>query len=197
MGPFAHLGLTAGAAVIVNSIWNYRRASGQDRPIPGAPGPTKNAFWKPLGFTSAIAVLFGSLVSDAIDKPVGHLIFADYFSNGRIFSHTLAFAGLVSLAGAAVWIFTHRTWLSWVGFGVWMHLILDQMWLEPRTLFWPLLGADFPRYIHQEFTSWLLGIFRAIINDPRILLSELSGFIILLWFAGVILIAYIKKRRLL
>jgi hypothetical protein len=25
------------------------------------------------------------------------------------------------------------------------HLLLDQMWLEPHTFFWPFLGWQFPR----------------------------------------------------
>jgi inner membrane protein len=192
MGPFAHLGLTAGAAIIANSIWNYRRA-----PVTMDTRNTaqkKIGFWKPFALSSTISVLFGSLVSDAIDKPIGHYFFADYFSNGRIYSHTLAFTLLVSFIGALVWVFTKKSWLSWIGFGIWMHLILDQMWLEPRTLFWPILGWEFPRYPHQEFTSWLVGIFHAIINDPRVLLSELVGLVIFIWIAAVVLFAVLNNR---
>jgi inner membrane protein len=192
MGPFAHLGLTAGAAVIANSIWNYRRAPVKNGSQENA--PSKSGFWKPLTLASTIAVLFGSLVSDAIDKPVGHYFFAGYFNNGRIFSHTLVFACLISFFGALVWVFTRRNWLSWVGFGVWMHLILDQMWLEPRTLFWPLLGWSFPKSPHQEFISWLMGIIHTILNDPRVLLSELVGFVLLVWIAVIVIVAMMKSK---
>jgi hypothetical protein len=97
--------------------------------------------------------------------------------------------------GLVVKATTNKTWLLFIAFGIFMHLILDQMWLEPRTFFWPFLGWDFPKSPHQEFFPWLLGIFRAIIKDPRVFLSELVGLLILIWVGAVVLIASLKSRR--
>jgi len=181
MGPFAHLGVTAGIAIAANSIWNYRRQP--ETPAvtsAGAKGP-KPGFWRPLSIKSTLAVLLGSLLSDIIDKPIGNFIFFDYFSNGRIFSHTLAFLALITFLGLIVYVLTKKSWGLLVAFGVFMHLVLDQMWLEPRTLYWPLYGLRFPRHAHIEPVAWIMGILRAIASDPRVLLSELAGFFILSW----------------
>ncbi len=180
MGPFAHLGLTTGVAVLANSIWNYRREA-KAWVTAGTAEARKTGFWKPLSFTSTLAVLFGSLVSDAIDKPIGGLFFADYFSNGRIFAHTLLFLLVVSAAGLLVWKHTRKDWLLFIAFGISMHLLLDEMWLEPRTLFWPLLGWEFPHYPRKAFVNWLVGVFEGIITNPLILLSELAGLFLIVW----------------
>jgi hypothetical protein len=126
MGPFAHLGLTAGAAVVVNSLCNRRGDSSAD----GSPGQ-RRGFWRPLGLGATIAVLFGSLLPDVIDKPIGNLIWADYFANGRIYAHTMLFLIIVSLAGLVLYLLKKNNWLLLVAFGVFTHLILDEMWLEP------------------------------------------------------------------
>lgn len=181
MGPFAHLGLTAGAAVVVNSVWHYRRK-------PDFAGRTTayrrpKGFWRPLGVRPLLAVLFGAVLSDLIDKPIGNLFFESYFANGRIFAHTLLFLLVIAALGLALYLIKKRTWLLWVAFGVLMHLILDEMWLVPQTLLWPLLSTEFPRYENMETIPWLLDLLRAIISDPKIIISEVVGMILGAWVA--------------
>ncbi|HEX2052876.1 MAG TPA: metal-dependent hydrolase, partial [Actinomycetota bacterium] len=102
-------------------------------------------FWH-LGMTCAIVffavggrrvdyrmVLFGAVLSDLIDKPIGRLFFADEFQNGRLFGHTLVVATVllllvpVFLTGA-----TARRWFI-VPICMLIHQALDGMWNEPIT----------------------------------------------------------------
>jgi hypothetical protein len=57
------------------------------------------------------------------------------------------------------------------------------MWQEPKTLFWPFLGADFPR-IDVEFSDY----FNILLTRPGAFLGEIVG--------GLIIIALILRHRL-
>ena len=85
-------------------------------------------------------LLIGSLLPDIIDKPLGYLIFPETLANGRIFCHTFLFLFLV----IAIGLYFHRkvksNWLLVLSFGTFTHLVFDQIWLAPHTLFWPLYG---------------------------------------------------------
>ena len=181
MGPFAHLGITAGTAVLANSIWQNRRLPKRGASPSGKISQPRNSFWRPLSLPSTLAVFFGAIVSDLIDKPIGNFFFVNYFSNGRIFAHTLLFLASVTAVGVLYWAFTDKGWILIIAFGIFMHLILDQMWLEPGTLFWPLYGTAFPRDPNMEPLIWLRGVLHAIVSDPRVILSELVGLIIFGW----------------
>lgn len=87
----------------------------------------------------------GALLPDLIDKPVGMIIFASTFANGRIICHTLVFVLSLFLIG----LYTHEKKkdikvLS-LASGSFFHLMEDYMWTNPRTLFWPLFGLKFPK----------------------------------------------------
>ncbi len=90
-------------------------------------------------------LLIGSILPDIIDKPLGHLLLPG--DNGRIFAHTLLFALSVLLIGLVF-----RPVLS-LSIGVSFHHILDGMFLDPETSFWPLLGP-FQSYDFQV-SQWL------------------------------------------
>ena len=128
-------------------------------------------------------LIIGSLLPDIIDKPVGQFFFRETFSQGRIFSHTLLFLILVTLGGLYFYFRRNRVWLLVLSFGTFSHLILDQMWRTPQTLFWPLYGFTFAR---AELAEWIPDILSALLTSPQVYLPELGGAIILLWF-GLIL----------
>jgi hypothetical protein len=64
--------------------------------------------------------------------------------------------------------------------GTLTHLLLDEMWKTPSTLFWPLLGFSFPKI---ELEGWARGIFQAMFSDPATYIPEIIGLIIIIWFA--------------
>jgi len=128
-------------------------------------------------------LLIGSLLPDIIDKPVGHFFFRETFSSGRIFCHTLLFLILVAVSGIYLYRRYSKTWLLTLSFGTFTHLIFDQMWFSPRTLFWPLLGLSFER---SDISNWIPNIFHALLTDPAVYLPELAGAVILIWFTWLL-----------
>ena len=203
-----HTGLTLGITLLLNGALT----KGNPPPPKGGPGRSAKtpqarasalrrltSWFTSLGNRLDIRILLiGSLLPDIIDKPVGQLLFRETFSNGRIICHTLLFLALITASG----IFLHRSygknWLLVLSFGTSTHLILDEMWRNPKTLFWPLFGFAFEKI---ELTGWTGGIFYALLNDPAVYIPELVGGAILLLFAWILVrnrkvYAFIKNRQL-
>lgn len=165
-----HAGITLGAATLLAGAWKNSRSS-QSRRV---------SWFTSLGSRIDIRILLvGSLLPDIIDKPVGQVFFRETFSNGRIFSHTLLFLILLTAAGCYLYRRRQKVWLLTLAFGTLMHIVLDQMWFAPATLFWPLLGFTFAR---SDLTGWVINLFQALRSDPVVYLSELAGLALLLWF---------------
>jgi membrane-bound metal-dependent hydrolase YbcI (DUF457 family) len=97
----------------------------------------------------------GALLPDLIDKPIGIVIFESIFANGRIIGHTILFSLFLSLIG----VYLYEKDKDYRGLalasGSFLHLLEDQMWTQPLTFLWPLLGLSFPRdsmdYIGLEY----------------------------------------------
>ncbi len=135
-------------------------------------------------------LLVGSLLPDIVDKPVGVFLFRAIFDNGRIVCHTLLFTIVIMLAGLYLYRSRGKTWLLVLSFGSLMHIMLDKMWLYPRTFLWPLYGLAFEKV---GVENWLYYISHALVTDPPTFISELIGAAILFWFALVLL----KRRKVL
>lgn len=94
----------------------------------------------------------GALLPDLIDKPLGMIIFASTFANGRIISHTLLFVLSLFLVGLYVHEKKKDFKVLTLAAGSFFHLMEDDMWTTPKTLFWPLLGLKFPKN-HTDFNG--------------------------------------------
>jgi membrane-bound metal-dependent hydrolase YbcI (DUF457 family) len=127
-------------------------------------------------------LLLGALLPDVIDKPIGLWLLNTSLGTGRAYSHTLLFLIIVAAAGWLVYRRWKSSWLLVIAFGVLVHLVLDSMWQEPRTLFWPLFGAQFPKGV-MEFIPWINGMLGGLFSHPAELMGEALGFLILLWSA--------------
>ena len=163
---FGHPGITLGVAALLSGALGSRhfsqdkggQAAGSCQRSPAAPAsdcsPGGKASWLTYlgGYLDIRLLLVGSLLPDIIDKPVGHFFFKEIFSHGRIFSHTLLFLVLVALVGLYLYLRHNKGWCLVLSFGTFSHLILDQMWRAPQTLFWPLYGFAFDRI---ELTDWI------------------------------------------
>ena len=189
---FGHTGITLGAATLLAGVLGHSRCHNTTKnrameSISHHPQVIPNR--KVLRLTLLASridirlLLVGSLLPDIIDKPVGHFFFREIFSNGRIFCHTLLFLILVTVAGIYLYRCHNKTWLLPFSFGTLTHLIFDQMWLTPHTLFWPLLGFTFER---SDISNWIPNIFHALLTDPVVYIPELVGAIILIWFAWLL-----------
>jgi inner membrane protein len=164
----AHTGITLGAATLLAGAVKGQRHS-----------PEKVSWFNYLWRRIDIRVLLvGSLLPDIIDKPIGDVFFWETFHNGRIFAHTLLFLVLLAAAGFYLYKRHRQLWGLTLAFGTLMHLILDEMWQAPATLFWPLLGFTFAG---TEEAPWLWHVFE-VFASPIVVIGEAVGLAVLIWF---------------
>lgn len=211
---FGHAGFTLGAAALINGalskghslltrenkVRDCLPATSESAPAGNSTPDTGSSWFISLGNRIDIRLLLiGSLLPDIIDKPIGQFFFKDTFSNGRIFSHTLLFLIVITLAGLYLQRSRGKTWLLLFSFGTFTQLTIDQMWLTPETFLWPLYGFAFKRI---DLTHWTQNILYALRTDPGIYVPELIGLGILLWFSLDLLRfkrvgAFIRNGRLI
>ena len=148
----AHTGLATAPAALVARWWGERR---------GFAGPPPDLRW----------LIAGTVLPDLVDKTVGQVLFKPYFENGRIFGHTFVVALLVSVAGAYRWRRRGDSRVLLLACGMASHLVLDRMWTDPTTAFWPALG---PFERHPSLQTILAQVIDAL-RDPFFWVDELGG----------------------
>jgi membrane-bound metal-dependent hydrolase YbcI (DUF457 family) len=170
---------------------------GEPPALPGKLSPQNCCFGGVASWLTSLAeridirlLLIGSLLPDIIDKPVGLFFFRDIFSYGRTFCHTLLFLILITLGGLYLYWSHNKTWLLVLSFGTFTHLILDLMWLTPRTLLWPLYGFSFEGF---DFSCLMPDIFYALLINPIICIPELVGAAVVIWFVWLL----VRREKLL
>ena len=195
----AHAGITLGAALLLNRAFSKESGASTEQNI----NEGKTTAVSELDYAQSNSIhshekrlvalgkrvdirllILGSLLPDLIDKPIGIYIFGDTFNTGRIFCHTLLFFLLISIAGIYLYKNHHKTWLLILSFGTFMHLILDQMWVDPPTFFWPLLGFDFEA---GDYTEWASSVWDRLFNNTAIYIAEIVGAVIIVWFVFTLL----------
>jgi inner membrane protein len=167
---FAHTGIALGAGAAAAGLVNLKSG--------------KSWFSALTKYLDIRIFIVGSMLPDLIDKPVGQYLFRDTFNNGRIFSHTLVFLALLTVIGVILHKVKGRTLMLALAAGTFLHLLLDQMWLIPGTLFWPFMGWSFKTI---ELEGWAEGIAGALVSDPLTIITESIGLAILVWFSLVVL----------
>ena len=188
---FAHTGLTLGVTRLIEGLISKRYSLGYERIIktetlnitkakknsPPDPQIQRFSFQGRIDYR---LVLLGSMLPDIIDKPIGQLFFQDFFSNGRIFCHTLLFVLLITLIGLYLYLRHKRSGMLVISSCSMGHLILDGMWREPVIFLWPAYGWTFPK---TDLTNWLPNILHALLTNPGIFIPEYIGGVILITFA--------------
>ena len=125
---------------------------------------------------------FGALLPDLIDLPIG-VVGWTTFGSVRLAAHSILFGSVVMVL---VLVFTRRgpvrkQWML-LAVGVLLHLLLDAMWQQPETLWWPFLGWEFS---DTGFTTF--GVYaRDVLSDPVMWAGEVAGlaYIAFLWRAS-------------
>ncbi|UCC16089.1 MAG: metal-dependent hydrolase [Dehalococcoidales bacterium] len=124
-------------------------------------------------------IIIGSVLPDVIDKPL-FIVFGDSgLFTGRSHAHTILFA-LVLLFGG---IFTRKSWLLTLAGANLSHLVLDFMWGNPKTFFWPFLGG-FELY---DAEGWFSDIWHNLTRLPEIYIPEIIGLVVTGYLAYKIL----------
>ncbi len=137
-------------------------------------------------------IVFGALLPDIIDKPLGRIILAETIGSGRIFAHTLLFGLLLGLAGYYLYN-QGKPQLLIIAGASFCHLAEDQIWNSPDVFFWPLLGWGFPKdTISGSFIEYLMMIFYRSYNPEftEVFTSEIVGLLIIALFTG----KYIQEK---
>ncbi|NLI73816.1 MAG: metal-dependent hydrolase [Euryarchaeota archaeon] len=102
--------------------------------------------------------MIASILPDIVDKPLGHLLLQGTLDNGRIFAHSLLFLGIIGIISIYLWRRNKTLGIALFA-GVISHLLLDAMWSNPTTLFWPLLGSftqeSYPDYFGNAIMAEL------------------------------------------
>lgn len=125
-------------------------------------------------------VAISAMFPDIVDKIIGMWIFGEEIANGRIFTHSLIIISIlsISLLNLVKIKFTRLSLPLLYLFPAFIHLLLDGLWEEPGTLFWPLLGTGFPR-VGVEFGDY----FEILISNPVAYIGEIIGsFIMIVMF---------------
>jgi membrane-bound metal-dependent hydrolase YbcI (DUF457 family) len=103
----------------------------------------------------------GAILPDFIDKPLGLILFPQALDNARTFGHTLLIVGIITALALIAWRSRRTLLIFGLAGAVLLHQILDEMWHEPVTWFYPLGGMFQPRpevnfyvsYFWLEITS--------------------------------------------
>lgn len=139
--------------------------------VGGAVAIVRNVFKDPA--MDLRFVIFGALLPNLIDKPVGSVLFIDQLGSSRVYAHTmlapvavLVVVMLVSRRGTA----RRRSWLG-LPIGWLLHVFLDAQWLDPEGFWWPFLGVDFPAM--EDPALWEVVVAHVI--SPVSLVTEAVG----------------------
>lgn len=206
---FGHIGITLASAALGFGLRDKLRPEFTENEVDGVSPPgnshssnnhpnSKTSFFRSLANRVDIRfLLVGSLLPDIIDKPIGVYFFRETFSNGRIFSHTLLFLVSITIVGLLIKKYSGKTWGLALSFGTLFHLILDEMWLTPKTLLWPLFGIGFEKY---EIGNWVMNILHGLLENPKLYVPEIIGFVLIMWFVWELLhrraiIRFLRKGR--
>jgi inner membrane protein len=177
---FAHVGIALGSAVVLNGLFGSHlddeTTKKTESSAKTSPRSRLVETWgTSLGRRIDVRVLLvGAVLSDVIDKPAGRLVYGTF--GCRLFSHSLMFLLLIVFAGIFLHLRRHQNWLLVLGFGVFTHLVLDEMWLDTHTLLWPGLGLSFPTV---NYAYWEDDVFHRLLTSPKVYVPELAGLLIL------------------
>lgn len=176
---FAHAGIALGTAVVLNGRGKVR----QGNEIGRSTGSTSKTLARSLPFETWLTslasridlrvLLVGAVISDAIDKPLGRVMYGTF--GCRLFCHSLLFLLLIALAGFLLYLRRRQNWLLVLGFGVFTHLVLDEMWTDTQTLLWPVLGLSFPSI---DYYHWEGDVLHRLLTAPKVYVPEIAGFLI-------------------
>lgn len=133
----------------------------------------------------------GAIASDLIDLPIAVVAWSSVESV-RLGAHSLPFGALVM---AAVLVLTRRgprrkRWMLFA-VGVLLHLLLDAMWRQPETLWWPFLGWEFTPSGFASYGAYVVDL----VTNPIMWVGEAAGAAYLVWLGIRAHLSDPEKRR--
>ncbi|MEN6611089.1 MAG: metal-dependent hydrolase [Methanoregulaceae archaeon] len=128
-----------------------------------------------------IVAAIAAILPDILDKPVGHILLAGSLNNGRIFFHGLLGIATILIIVILIWRIRILWIIPAVIAGLLSHQLLDAMWEEPVTWYFPLFGPFQPALNPDYFMSRLLA---EITNPSEWLLFFSCILLVSSWFAA-------------
>ena len=128
-------------------------------------------------------VLLGSLLPDIIDKPIWLFISGGLWPAGRAWGHTLLFNLLLFVFGLILFKY-RKPCLLVISLSSFIHLVLDQMWKNMITLFWPLFG----QFRSVGTTGWMSDITHSLFLEPATYIPEIIGLAVILFLGYRLLV---------
>jgi hypothetical protein len=159
-----HIGITVGIVYLLVSLWSSRKKT--NSPL--------TPLIEDIDFR---IVIIAAILPDIIDKTVGMIILRDEIANGRLFTHSIVVIGIISICSLIAVRIKRGHYLKTLFYvlALTIHLILDSMWENTHTLFWPLFGTSFPR-LDIEISDY----FTIILTDPYVYVTEILGTLIII-----------------
>lgn len=148
----AHAGFAAAPASAILAWWQENRGFSRGNP---------DMRW----------LLLGSVLPDLMDKPLGQAALRPYFQNGRIFFHTFLFTMLFLLGGAYQGKRRGDSRLFLLACGMLAHVVLDRVWTEPPTAFWPSLGP----FLRHPSLGTIMEQVMEYLREPAFWVEEVGG----------------------
>ena len=143
---FAHMGVTLGLAWLPSRLLEQQNLHAEKTSMKAKEGERSQN--SPLSRALSYArqldyriLLVGSLLPDIIDQSTS-LLFPN-LNSPRGFAHSLLFAITILVVSLCLNARLGNFKGVPLAFGTLVHLILDQMWLLPHTLLWPVYGWGF------------------------------------------------------
>ena len=170
---FGHVGITLGVAKTCDYLLSKPVA------VTGAGStPTfglRRKIKERIGNVDYRLVIIGSLLPDIIDKPI-FMLFGGAHLSGRDYAHSLLFNVLL-FTGGLLLTRKKKSWLIVLSLSSLAHLLFDQIWIDPVTLWWPLLGPLLP----GNRSSFVTDVLHNMLT-PEIFIPEIIGLAILIYF---------------
>ncbi|MFC1905905.1 metal-dependent hydrolase [Chloroflexota bacterium] len=191
---FGHAGITLTAGLVIKKAFHYKfEHAVEDEPSTGS------SFKRIVDKMDLRILILGSMLPDLIDKPLGQVIFRESIGNGRIYAHTLLFLIAISIAGFYLLRSRRHIWLIVLVFGCLLHIIEDEMWMMPKTLFWPFMGLTFDKL---DLDYWLGSLWFEFLHDPSVYIPEWIGISVVVGFVSWLVYRkevwrFIKGERIL
>jgi len=137
-------------------------------------------------------IALGALLPDLIDKPIGRIMFAESVASGYLIAHSLVFVIVIFIVGYVFYRQRGDSRVIQVAGASFLHLVEDQMWMRPFTLFWPTQGWEFPKGCSRgDFINYVMDAGSSCCA-PKLSIGfffEVVGFFVLV----VIIVRYLRR----
>jgi len=152
MRSLPHIAIACATVWAGERLLDVRSQSAVEDGAHNANGRTAASHATSLDFRLVAA---GSLVPDMVDRALRRIGVRTHSPHQHLVGHSLVFNIPLLVAGLSLWQRSGDPRLLGLAAAAVTHLLVDPVIRSPRTLFWPVLGLDFPeaRGLNRPLTA--------------------------------------------